>query len=126
MQPLFRADMILLNMFDINAPRIMGLEDVPAENLIRKLKELLGRPVGIYLEPVDVHALPAETLQKLPTGRISTADSLKREKELGVDFICLTGNPQTGVTNNEIMQAITTAKTICDDDCMIIAGKTTL
>ncbi|MCB5936384.1 haloacid dehalogenase-like hydrolase [Caldibacillus thermoamylovorans] len=119
----FGADMILLNMFDVNAPRIMGIEDVPDENLIRKLKELLGRPVGINLEPVDVHALPAETLQKLPTGRILTADSLKRAKELGVDFICLTGNPQTGVTNNEIMQATATAKTICDDDCMIIAGK---
>ncbi|MDL0421016.1 haloacid dehalogenase-like hydrolase, partial [Caldibacillus thermoamylovorans] len=59
----FGADIILLNMFNVNAPRIMGLEDVPAENLIRKLKELLGRPVGINLEPVDVHQKSARIPQ---------------------------------------------------------------
>lgn len=119
----FGADLVLLNMFDVNNPKVEGLDGVAQKNIVRTLKELLGRPVGINLEPVDLEAKPIETLQNLPEGRIATKNTLQNAKELGVDFICLTGNPQTGVTNQEIVKAIQTAKRVFSDDLMIIAGK---
>ncbi|WP_062352704.1 hypothetical protein [Bacillus kwashiorkori] len=119
----FGADMILLNFFDVNNPKVEGLVNVAGENLIKRLKELLGRPVGINLEPVDIHARAAETLESLPVGRLATKESLAKAKELGVDFVCLTGNPKTGVTNDEIVTAIKNARDVFHDDGLIIAGK---
>ncbi|WP_075980373.1 DUF7916 family protein [Bacillus massilinigeriensis] len=119
----FGADMVLLNFFDVNHPYIEGLEDASPNDLIDRLKDLIGRPVGINLEPVDENAEQAETLAALPKGRMASAASLKKAKELGVDFVCLTGNPKTGVTNKEIIASIKIAKEILGDDVMIIAGK---
>lgn len=45
----------------------------------------------------------------------------KKANELGFNFICLTGNPETGVTNKEILKAIRLAKKHFDG--IIIAGK---
>lgn len=117
----FGADLILLNMFDVNKPFIAGIDD--GENVINRLKELTGRPVGVNLEPVDVAAKAAEELGVLPGGRQATNDSLIKVKQLGFDFICLTGNPKTGVTNSEIIKAIARAKEILGDSVFIIAGK---
>ena len=47
------ADILLLNMFDVQNPRILGLPKTQPENTVRKLKELTGRPIGINLEPVE-------------------------------------------------------------------------
>ena len=47
------ADILLLNIFDVNNPAIRGLPKTEPENVIHKLKELTGRPVGINLEPVE-------------------------------------------------------------------------
>ena len=47
------ADILLLNMFDVQKPQIRGLPGTEPENVIRKLKELTGRPIGINLEPVE-------------------------------------------------------------------------
>ena len=44
---------ILLNIFDVDNPVINGLPPVDKGNLIRKVKELTGRPVGINLEPKE-------------------------------------------------------------------------
>ena len=41
------ADMILLNMFDVNHPVIQGLPKTEDREVIRKIKQLTGRPVGI-------------------------------------------------------------------------------
>ncbi len=90
----FGADLVLLNMFDVNNPTIEGLEGVAQEEIIQRLKELLGRPVGINLEPVDLEAKTIETLQNLPEGRIATKSTLQKAIELDVDFICLTETPK--------------------------------
>ncbi|MRH41274.1 haloacid dehalogenase-like hydrolase [Aquibacillus halophilus] len=118
----FGADLLLLNMFDVNNPAIAGI-DSEGSQVIKKLKELTGRPIGINLEPVDPAAEAAEELLTLPVGRTATTESLLKVKELGIDFVCLTGNPKTGVTNDEILKAISNAKTILGDDVSIIAGK---
>lgn len=117
----FGADLILLNMFDVNHPHIESLGE--GEQVIRHLKKLVGRPVGINLEPVDEQADQLETLETLPSGRTATEASLKQAKALGVDFVCLTGNPKTGVTNEAIVQSVRTAASISDDQFFIIAGK---
>ena len=46
------ADIILLNLFDVQNPYIAGLPKTDPENVVAKLKELTGRPIGINLEPV--------------------------------------------------------------------------
>ena len=46
------ADILLLNMFDVQHPVINGLPETEPENTVRMLKKLTGRPIGINLEPV--------------------------------------------------------------------------
>ncbi|WP_156291239.1 DUF7916 family protein [Oceanobacillus salinisoli] len=116
----FGADLILLNLFDVNEPRIEGLDNAETTEIIREMKRLVGRPVGVNLEPVDEEADSLEVLDELPEGRRATEDSLKKAKELGADYVCLTGNPKTGVTNEAILKSIKVAK---EAGLMIIAGK---
>ena len=118
----FGADLLLLNMFDVNKPNIKGI-NTDGKDVINKLKELTGRPIGVNLEPVDVDAMATETLLSLPEGRIATTETLEKIKKVGLDFVCLTGNPKTGVTNGEILKAIKKAKNILQDETFIIAGK---
>ena len=117
----FGADLVLLNMFDVNELHIESFAD--KGDIIRELKKLVGRPVGINLEPVDSDADKLESLDTLPPGRRATAESLQKAKELGVDFVCLTGNPKTGVTNEAIIKSTRLASDIADDQFFIIAGK---
>ncbi|MEH7009565.1 haloacid dehalogenase-like hydrolase [Neobacillus niacini] len=128
----FGADMILLNMFDVMNPMVQGVESYSIfqpnatgseadEKIIKRIKELTGLPVGINLEPVDSNANALEKLHSLPEGRTATENSLAMAKQLGCDFICLTGNPKSGVTNEKIEQAITLANKHFGG--LIIAGK---
>jgi hypothetical protein len=128
----FGADMILLNMFDCFNPVVNGVESysifqpnaagsVADEKIIQRIKELTGLPVGINLEPVDPQANALEKLHSLPEGRTATENSLAMAKQLGCDFICLTGNPKSGVTNEKIEQAIILANKHFGG--LIIAGK---
>ena len=113
------ADMILLNMVDVNHPVIQGL---PAcEEPVKKLKELVGRPVGCNLEPVDLEADMLEERHVIAEGRQATVETFKKAQELGFNFICLTGNPGVGVSNRSIAEAIVEAKKYFNG--LIIAGK---
>ena len=48
------ADILLLNLFDVNAPCINGLPaGVTGDDTVKEIKRLTGRVVGINLEPVD-------------------------------------------------------------------------
>ena len=47
------ADILLLNLFDVQKPHIQGLPKCAPADTVRKLKELTGRPIGINLEPVE-------------------------------------------------------------------------
>lgn len=119
----FGADLILLNFFDVFSPFIEGYQVAEGESIIEKLKELTGRPIGLNLEPVDPNAEQLEKLNQLPKGRLATEESLREAKKLGFDFVCLTGNPKTGVTNDEIVVAIKKAREIFGSEGLIIAGK---
>jgi hypothetical protein len=119
----FGADLILLNVFDVFHPQIQGLAVDDPREIIQTLKRYTGRPVGLNLEPVDPKSRPAEQLDTLPKGRLASTETFAEAKRLGFDFVCLTGNPKTGVTNQEIQEAIRTARKVMGADTMIIAGK---
>ena len=119
----FGADLLLLNLFDVFNPAVEGVECDQNESVIQKVKELTGRPVGLNLEPVDLHAEQIEKLDTVSKGRLATEESLREARKLGFDFICLTGNPKTGVTNNETVVAIQKAREVFGEEGLIIAGK---
>lgn len=115
----FGSDMVLLNVFDCNNPHINGLPKT--DEPVKLLKKLVGRPVGCNLEPIDENAKMMENRLEISSGRHATKETFIKAKELGFDFICLTGNPGTGVSNASIENAIKLAKEYFGG--MIIAGK---
>ena len=115
----FGSDLCLLNVFDCNNPKIAGI--VTDGNPVALLKKLIGRPVGCNLEPVDPDANMMEDRLHIPAGRIASAQTFKKAEQLGFHFVCLTGNPGTGVTNESIAKAIKNAKKYFSG--LIIAGK---
>ena len=118
----FGADLLLLNGYDVHRPVIEGLpEGTPVS--VRSLEDLTGRPVGVNVEPVDPDAEYTEHIGSLPEGRTAVKATFKRLREEGVRIICLTGNPQTGVSNTAIAKAIALAREVMGDDVLIIAGK---
>ena len=114
----FGADMILLNTFDVLHPHIEGISSL---HPVDTLKTYIARPIGCNLEPIDEHIAMMEDRLDLPEGRQASEKTFKRANELGLQFICLTGNPGTGVSNSSISRAIKIAKTSFDG--LIIAGK---
>ena len=120
------ADILLLNMFDVQKPHIQGLPKTEPENVIRTLKELTGRPVGINLEPVEqvLSSLdPEENMWAMTSGRKATMENAEKAVALGVDFILLTGNPGIGVTNEAIEQTLKRYKQAFGDKIILAAGK---
>ena len=115
----FGADLILLNGLDVFNPYIDALPE--SDEPIKLVKKLTGRPVGVNLEPVDLNADMMEEIEIISEGRICSEATLKKIEEMGVDFVCLTGNPGTGVTNHQISEGIKLAKKYFSG--MIIAGK---
>ncbi len=115
----FSADMILLNEYDVFTRYINGMEG--DQDPIATIKRLTGRPVGINLEPVDSTVTAMEELITLPPGRLATKEAFLEAMNQKIDFICLTGNPATGVTNLSIENSIAVAKS--NYDGLIFAGK---
>ena len=115
----FGADLILLNGIDVYNPVIDALPE--SDEPIKLVKKLTGRPVGLNLEPVDLKADMMEEIEIIPEGRICSEATLKKIEKMGFDFVCLTGNPGTGVTNSQIAEGIKLAKKYFSG--MVIAGK---
>lgn len=116
----FGADLILLNGVDVLKPYIFGLE-VKEESFVKELQNLVGRPIGVNLEPVDLEANMAEDRLTISKGRQANLETIKEIERLGMNFVCFTGNPGTGVTNTEIKKTIRLAKKYFSG--LIIAGK---
>ena len=120
------ADMILLNMFDVNHPVIQGLPKTEDREVIRKIKQLTGRPVGINLEPLEQgkeSSVETNEMWKLSGGRVATLENAKTAVEMGVDFIVLTGNPGIGVTNAAITDTLKLYREYLVEQVVLIAGK---
>ena len=120
------ADILLLNVFDVQKPYIAGLPKTDPENVIHKLKELTGRPIGINLEPVEQvlsSENPDENMWAMTAGRKATLSNAKKAAQMGVNFILLTGNPGIGVTNTAIVQTLELYKKELGDRLVLAAGK---
>lgn len=120
------ADMILLNMFDVNHPVIQGLPKTEDREVVRKIKQLTGRPVGINLEPLEQgkeSSVETNEMWKLSGGRVATLENAKTAVEMGVDFIVLTGNPGIGVTNAAITDTLKLYREHLGEQVVLIAGK---
>lgn len=117
----FGADLILFNAFDCENPHIAGVKAEPNE-VIRQVKHLTGRLVGLNLEPVGKSEMIG-VQEDMANGRKATIANAKKAKELGFDFILLTGNPGTGVDNTAIIEALKQMKSEVGDDLILMAGK---
>ncbi|MBG9981642.1 haloacid dehalogenase-like hydrolase [Aerococcaceae bacterium DSM 111020] len=117
----FGADLILLNEVDLFNPVISGLTKEQAVDFANVLKHLTGRPLGVNLEPVTDDITMMEARKEITSGRKATVETFKKANQLGLDMICLTGNPAAGVSNQAIIDSIHLARNHFDG--MIIAGK---
>ena len=117
------ADLIMLNIFDVNDPIIQGLPQTSPEDTIREVKRLTGRMVAINLEPAVIKDGQEESVWNLTTGRQATVENASKAADMGVDMIVLTGNPGVGVDNEAIIQALSRLKEAVGDRVILTAGK---
>lgn len=119
------ADLILLNMFDVQEPKIMALPEVEKEETVREVKRLTGRMVGINLEPVEESYASdnKETLREMSAGRYATVENAIQAQKMGVDLIVLTGNPGNGVSNPAIISSLKAISEAVGEKIMLAAGK---
>lgn len=121
----FGADILLLNMFDVDKPVVNGLPKVVPEETVRELKRLTGRMIGINLEPVEekMAAGNADTLWEMSSGRKATLDNAVKASEMGVDMVLLTGNPGNGVSNQAITDSLRSISARLKEKLILAAGK---
>lgn len=120
------ADILLLNMFDVQNPVVQALPKVPPCETVHELKRLTGRVIAINLEPVDPEIAKAAnggTMWQMTPGRMATAENARLAAEMGVDMVVLTGNPGNGVKNDAIVQALRDIKDAAGDRLILAAGK---
>ncbi len=120
------ADILLLNIFDVQKPYIAGLPKCAPEDTIRCLKKLTGRPIGINLEPVEQVLSsedPEENMWAMTSGRKATLENARKAADMGVNFLLLTGNPGIGVTNTAIVETLRAYKQELGDKLVLAAGK---
>jgi hypothetical protein len=100
----FGADLICLNMTDPAAAGVLvtGLEKVePAPEGFAGLAGLLGRPVGLNLEP---------DLESVPSPYRATATNARAAEASGAAFVMVTANPGRGATLEDLESAVATVR----------------
>lgn len=118
------ADFLLLNLFDLENPVINGLGKTEPEQIVREVKRLTGRPVGINLEPAALLDEKEEApVWALTQGRRATLENGRKACEMGVDMIVLTGNPGVGVENRAIVETLRLYKKELGERLILAAGK---
>lgn len=116
------ADLILFNSMDLFDPFVAGVpSEIETSQHIPWLKEAIGRAIGINLEPVDLDATMNVERADISNGSQLSKETISIAENLGFDFICLTGNPASGVSNQSILKSIELAKD--NFKGLVIAGK---
>lgn len=126
------ADLILFNFYDVTAPQVTGFPDqekatggVPVWARVSwgrgvtlaQVKEWIGRPVGLNLEPV-------ENPDAITTsGRLASPENAQAALAQGADFVVITGNPYTGVTTAGIARVLASIREAIGDRAVLLAGK---
>ena len=119
----FGADILLFNIYDVNNPVIEGLPNKHGEEVIREVKRLTGRIIGVNLEPVDMDAKVMGEREIISEGRLGTTQNVEKVINQGADMVVFTGNPKTGVTNEKIVNSIKMCNEKFGDKIIIMAGK---
>jgi hypothetical protein len=119
----FGSDILLLNFFDVFNPVFNGIPKVEKEDIIREIKRLTGRIVGINLEPIDTSQETIGEINEISAGRKATVETAAKAYEMGADLILLTGNPGTGVSNKEIISTLNEIHNELGDKLILAAGK---
>jgi len=121
----FGADLVVLNTYDTITPNLTGLPSVESQRgkpPLTLVRDLVGVPIGLNLEPVDTSMVVQEQLS-LPEGRKASPQNALRAIEQGASFICLTGNPRTGVTNATIKRSLAELRKAVGDKLILMGGK---
>ncbi|RAK07783.1 hypothetical protein C8C77_1116 [Halanaerobium saccharolyticum] len=119
----FGADILLLNLFDLNQPFFKNIKQGNAAEIVKEIKRLSGRPLGINLEPVNKENIEADHFVKLSSGRKATLQNIEQAVKAGFNMITFTGNPSVGVSNQAIIEAVKIADQNFGDQIIITAGK---
>lgn len=118
------ADILLLNMFDVQNPVIQALPEVERMETVREVKRLTGRMIGINLEPVeDGTRQKDDTIWQMSAGRRATVQNAALAADMGVDMVLLTGNPGNGVSNRAIEDSLKAIRSAVGDRLILAAGK---
>lgn len=106
------ADLMLLNLFDVDHPVVKGLPHCEPSQVLGLVRTLTGRVVGINLEPVGV-----------PAGRLATAQNAAKAVQMGAQFIVVTANPGTGADNDSTTEAIRAVSDAVGGRAMVVGGR---
>lgn len=119
----FGADILLLNLFDLSQPQFKNIKGEKSAEIVKEIKRLCGRPLGINLEPVTENNESENDFIKLSSGRRATLENIELAVEAGFNMITFTGNPSVGVSNQEIIESVKIADRNFGDKIIITAGK---
>lgn len=114
------ADILILNMYDVEKPLVNGLPEHEAQDTIRLLKKLTGRIIAINLEPVSESG---DDIWNMSKGRMATPQNALKAKKQGFDMIVITGNPGNHVTNKAIADSIKEIRKEIGEDIVLVTGK---
>lgn len=119
----FGADIILLNLYDVNNPNVFGIPKVEGQSVIKTIKDYTGRLIGVNLEPVDPSLFVEDQKIRIDEGRMAHLENVGKLIEQGADFVVLTGNPKVGVTSEKIINCVESIHKVYGEKIIIIAGK---
>lgn len=119
------ADILLLNLFDVDNPHIAGLpKSIKPEETLRELQRLTGRVIGVNLEAVDpAFESDHQEFWSMTAGRAATASNARRLYEMGAHMVVLTGNPNNGVSNAALSAALAEIRSEVGDKMVLATGK---
>ena len=119
------ADLLLLNMFDVDNPVIHGMPDgIEPDNIIHALQHMTGRIIGVNLEAVDPELRREHgEFWAIREGRVATAENAQKLVTMGAKFIVLTGNPGNRITNRAITSSLKEIHAAVGEKAILIAGK---
>jgi hypothetical protein len=107
------ADLIILNFVELvwgddgwRFPVLGPLAD------LAELAQIVGRPIGVNLEPGDV-----------PEPRRATAENARRLTDAGAAMLCLTANPGTGSTFDDLARVTSELRGALGADAALWVGK---
>ena len=116
----FGADMVMLNTFDLdnldNNPGLCGLS-------FQELKQKCRRPMGIYLGcPKAGSEDGGKKALYRREGMLASDEHVQKCIDLGADFIVLGGNPGSGTSIHDVVEATKRIKAKFQDSIFVFAG----